>query len=449
MRAFPAAEGLLSLPRCPGASLAESFLRLHANDVGALASPWCGVTVATAAAAEGETCPRLRINDFGALASPWCGAAVATATVVLAVQLRRRRGRRRPASVAAGAMCRRDAAGAAATAAAGCWFGVAMAPKPASAGPFVNFLSEVLPVKEAQRAFAQFDYFLRDSSTDVLDRARQVPEQPDAVDDAPGAEPRVLAAANAAATVAGADLVFVEQRAAELEAEEPRRLRQRTELGREFFESEMLGKAMVHLVARMDSWTFRAFCRWRAYADALAAAPPGAARVFQLELGRRLLRDLGAPLRPRRARPAAAFITALEGVAQAAVKAGLVARARVEVDEVLADDWSTGGSLTRDLPLTVVMEGDPLVDAQIILYEERALSVLPDPVFALLDVWLGDSQALAAGSEAVVESAALDQYLVNQRFERRFEKRALAYVPQQRFFQITLRDTREAASAAG
>jgi len=57
--------------------------------------------------------------------------------------------------------------------------------------------------------------------------------------------------------------------------------------------------------------------------------------------------------------------------------AGLRAPDRLEADEVLIEFWATGGA--RSLVLPMFIEGDPLVDAELVLSEELASKTRPDP----------------------------------------------------------------------
>eukprot|EP00418_Pyrodinium_bahamense_P021815 CAMPEP_0179153064 /NCGR_PEP_ID=MMETSP0796-20121207/74411_1 /TAXON_ID=73915 /ORGANISM="Pyrodinium bahamense, Strain pbaha01" /LENGTH=256 /DNA_ID=CAMNT_0020854311 /DNA_START=51 /DNA_END=818 /DNA_ORIENTATION=- len=129
--------------------------------------------------------------------------------------------------------------------------GVSFAPQRACAGPFIAFLSDILPVREAQRAVAKFDFALRDGYNEFVD-AVQTRTPVEEVPDAPGAEDSVFTAADAAllATVGSAAAEAAARRAEELVVSEARRLRGRAAAGA--FESDRLGSTTTRLAARTD-----------------------------------------------------------------------------------------------------------------------------------------------------------------------------------------------------
>lgn len=336
---------------------------------------------------------------------------------------------------------RRDIVGASAVA------GLALAawPQPASAGAFVDLMTSVFPVKEARRAFANYDRALRDSFSTFIDDNVQLPPQPIPVADAAGAEAAVFAAGGRAARRAGIDVDRVAAGEMALRDDEGRRFRQRVALGIEYFESEKLGRMMKHLSERTEGaedYAFRAYCRWLAYNKELESLGDAATRVFKAEFGRSLLDSLssvGALPKPMRivadASGVAAFASSLKALLDLAVRAGLAARVAMEVDDVLVDEWLASG--VGELPLPVFAEGDPLVDAQVVLAEEEKAKVSPDALAAVLDAWLGKVNALSKNAKPPVR-VAFEQFFVNTRFQRKSELKSLTYIPLQRFFQVTL-----------
>mmetsp|Transcript_107920 Transcript_107920/g.343997 ORF Transcript_107920/g.343997 Transcript_107920/m.343997 type:complete len:397 (+) Transcript_107920:53-1243(+) len=331
----------------------------------------------------------------------------------------------------------RRAATAAGLGLAGAVLGAVAASQPAHAGAFTKFMSDILPVREAQRQMAQVDFALRDGSTSFMDAVLPPPKPAPEVPDALGAEAEVLPLADAAARSAGLDMQAAAAREAILLEEEPRRLRGRAAAG--LFESELLGSITLHLAERTDSYAFRGYCRWRAYVDALPAAGREAvAAAFKQEFGRRLLAAggplavAGFPVLPQfRASPAdaQALLEDIKRALQAIVAAGLCTRAQLDADEVLVDVWASGGS--KDLVLPAVVEGDPLVDAQMLLSEEFAAPILPDPIVAALQCWLD------SGSGPI--RASVDGYYVQANPRRKADKQAMTYVRKQRLLQLTLR----------
>lgn len=277
----------------------------------------------------------------------------------------------------------------------------------ARAGPFVSFLSDILPVREAQREVAKVDAEIREGVnrwTEVTVRRIKSPEVPDAS----GAEEAVLLAGDYAVNVAGLDRKTTSLRAAELEAKEPARLRGRAEAG--LFETEMIGSVTYHMVANLDKPAFKAYCIWRAYGEALEAAPEKATafrRAFGRSLLTRLLKDIPAQAPPIRASQEAEFlISQLQAAFDAFITAGLCTKISLQADDVLVDIWASGGS--SELVLPVLVEGDPLVDAQLLLFEETTPLVLPDPIQAALVSWLEE----APGPGYV----SLQTYYVNSRW---------------------------------
>ncbi|CAE8733212.1 unnamed protein product, partial [Polarella glacialis] len=277
---------------------------------------------------------------------------------------------------------------------------------------------------------AKFDFWLRNAFLDNL----APPSGAAATEEASGFESAVFASADAAATASGLDLTALASRAAAFERDELRRLRGRAAAG--LFESPELGQVTTHLAAKAtesDSYAFRAYCRWRAYNEALVAAGAGPkAAIFGKSFGQRLLVDaLGAP--PQQSKvsraTAKAFVDGLQVFLDRLVSVGLVSRAKLEVDEVLLECWTEGSS--RDLVLTALVEGDPLVDAQILLSEERAPVVSPSPVLAALDAWLSD-----VGGGGV--EATLRRFYVASQFQRNSDRKELKYVSRQQLVQLTL-----------
>jgi len=286
---------------------------------------------------------------------------------------------------------------------------------------------------------AKFDYALRDNWNSFLDAVNEPPPAEPEVPDAAGAEAAVIAAADAAVATAGANLKAVNDRVLVLGEEESRRLRGRSASA--VFETELVGSVISHLASRTDSYTFRAYCRWRAYLEALQAAgqlQPGN-QSFRQQFGRRLIAEGGllgglppAPNIIPKPSEAQQLVSGLQRVLAAAVNAGLCTRAQLNADEVLVDLWATGGRSDLVLPITV--EGDPLVDAQLLLSEESATDLTPDPIVAALEAWLGLSNGRAS-------NATLEGFYVNSRWRRKWEKEAFVYVPKQRLLQLTLRTT--------
>ncbi|CAJ1352088.1 unnamed protein product [Effrenium voratum] len=304
----------------------------------------------------------------------------------------------------------------------------------ARAGPFVSFLSDILPITEAQRSVAKADMAIREgvnSMTEIVVSPSYAPKVPDAV----GAEQAVLRAGEAAAAAAGLDMTKITSRIAELADKERSRLRGRTEAG--LFETEMLGSVTYHMVANLDKPTypaFQAYCTWKAYDEALSQS--GKATIFRRVFGQKLLAELSFPQPPSiRPQEAASAIDRIQAALDALIAAGFCAKAVPQIDEVLVEIWADGGS--RDLVLPVLIEGDPLVDAQILLSEETTPSVLPDPIVAALTVWF--EQAGGPGYPS------LETYYVNSRWRGKTEYSNMVYVPKQRLFQLTLH--RSAASA--
>ena len=307
---------------------------------------------------------------------------------------------------------------------------LALPSSPARAGPFVSFLTDVLPIREAQRAVAKIDAELRDGVnrfTEVTISPIKNPEVPDAS----GSEEAVLLAGREAAAAAGLDRKQIDSREAELEEKEPSRLRGRAEAG--LFETEMLGSVTYHLVANLDKPAFKAYCTWKAYGEALLLTEPEKAAKFRRLFGRRLLAGLlkDVPSQPPQikasAQEATNIINQLQAAFNAFIAAGLCTKATLQVDDVLVDIWASGGSL--ELVLPILVEGDPLVDAQLLLSEETMTPVLPDPIKAALVSWL---------EEAGPGYVSLETYYVNSRWRGRTEYSNMVYVPKQRLFQLTL-----------
>eukprot|EP00931_Biecheleriopsis_adriatica_P006187 TRINITY_DN107637_c0_g1_i1.p1 TRINITY_DN107637_c0_g1~~TRINITY_DN107637_c0_g1_i1.p1 ORF type:complete len:390 (-),score=96.10 TRINITY_DN107637_c0_g1_i1:29-1198(-) len=329
------------------------------------------------------------------------------------------------------AMRRRETAVASA-AAGGMLLGFFAPPRPARAGPFVDFLSDFLPVRETRIEAAKLDASLRDSVARVSEKFTN-PVTPPEVLDAPGAEAEVMAAGAAAAAAAGLDRQKLDVRIAELQEQEPRRLRGRAAAG--LFESELLGSVTGHMAENIDRFAFRAYIAWKAYSEALKDLGKERVRAFRKEFARRLLASKMMAALPPKLRVEAATneaelaIKRIQAALQVLEDAGLCGQARLrEVDEVLVDIWASGGS--QDLALPALIEGDPLVDAQIILSEERASPITPDPILAVLTAWL--EQADGPGYPE------LSHYYVNSRWRGKSEYADMVYVRKQRLFQFTL-----------
>jgi len=351
------------------------------------------------------------------------------------------RWRRRPRRHLASQKClprgRREYLGS--SAAAALWGAVAAtgtAPQAAHAGAWTAFLTDILPIREGQREMAKFDYALRDNWNSFLDAVNEPPPAAPDVPDAAGAEAAVITAADAAVAAAGVNLKAVVDRSLILGEEESRRLRGRSASA--VFETELVGSVISHLASRTDSYAFRAYCRWRAYLEGLQAVGPlqTGIQTFGREFGRCLTADGGLlgglPSAPRlipKPSETQQLVKGLESVLSATVTAGLCTRAQLDADEVLVDLWATGGR--RDLVLPMTIEGDPLVDAQLLLSEENATNLTPDPIVAALEAWLGPNNSSVC-------SAKLDSFYVNSRWRRKREKEAFVYVPKQRLLQLTL-----------
>lgn len=311
-----------------------------------------------------------------------------------------------------------------------------MVPAPeARAGPFISFLSDILPVREAQREVAKFDFGLRDAYSSFIDVIQERKPRTE-VPDAPGAEAMVFRAADAAAQTLGVDVSKIAALTSEFEATEARRLRGRSSAGE--FESDIIGSTTSHMASSSDSPAFRAFCHWRAYLSSLRSPTKEAALSFRAELGRRLAAEpeLAAA---RVANPpvlqvakAESLLASLRALCEATVAVGLCTKAYIQVDEVLQELWTEGSS--RDLAVLFWVEGDPLVDAQILLKEEFAATIIPDPVQALLEEWL------RSGEEAPGANAgwSVQQFYVNAWARRKSEREQMAWVPKQKLFQVTL-----------
>ncbi|CAL1149846.1 unnamed protein product, partial [Cladocopium goreaui] len=179
-----------------------------------------------------------------------------------------------------------------------------------------------------------------------------------------------------------------------------------------------------HLVANLEKPAFKAYCIWKAYGEVLRGVEPERATKFRRVFGRRLLvgllKDIPAQPPQIKASPSQAHILLQAG----AISQDLF---RLEIAEVLVDIWATGGSI--ELVLPVLVEGDPLVDAQLLLSEETTTPVLPDPIQAALVSWL---------EEAGPGYVSLQTYYVNSRWRGRTEYSNMVYVPKQRLFQLTL-----------
>lgn len=323
---------------------------------------------------------------------------------------------------------RRDAG-----AAFGLAIGLASGVSPAFAAR-MDWLYDILPMRDIEKAVLKMDFALQDSYTTALDSvyAAKVPKPDLEVEDAPGAEDAVAAAARAAARAIGLDVDLIDARTAALLDEEPRRIRGRAEAG--LFESDTLGSAIKHLATLVDSYTFRAYCRWRALNEVIGRQQDLASR-FQREFGRRLLSGtlLGRvpppPVLESSPKQVAAFEDSIRALLAACVEAGLCAGQELQIDEVLAEVWAEGTGDELELPARV--EGDPLVDAQVILMEERGALVVPDPILAICSSWISEAKGPV--------DVTLTHYYVNSRWRRKRERQALVYVPKQRFLQFTLR----------
>ncbi|CAK0794745.1 unnamed protein product [Prorocentrum cordatum] len=101
-------------------------------------------------------------------------------------------------------------------------------------------------------------------------------------------------------------------------------------------------------------------------------------------------------LRLRFAAEVGALVAGFRRALAALVAAGFCASASLDVDEVAADLFSEGAS--RTLVMSGLIEGDPLVDAQILLSEESSAPTTPDACCAALDAWL----SRGSGSGATV-----------------------------------------------
>lgn len=327
-------------------------------------------------------------------------------------------------------------------------FGACSLPKVVVAGPFISFLSDVLPVKEAQKATAQFDLWLRDSYSTVLDRTVPVPYRPPEVANASGAEGTVFTAGDLAAAETGANIERIRSRFAALEQQEGRRLRGRAAAG--LFESELLGEVTIHLAGMGDSYPFRAYCRWRSYAEVLGATRANdgenqgvAAARFNAKFGYYLLSSAltkppAAPMEVTR-KCIGSFVAEFRTLLACIVNASLVSIANLDADDVLVDLWAAGES--KELAITAVLEGDPLTDAQVLLSEEFGASVSPNPAVACIEAWLSTLLVGKAGDvqDSSRVQVSVDRYYVTSRYRNKTERMAMAYVPRQQFLQVTLR----------
>jgi len=187
------------------------------------------------------------------------------------------------------------------------------------------------------------------------------------------------------------------------------------------FESEMLASTTGHIVASFEAPAFRACCRWRAYAAVLEERKNDAvAGQFTAEFGRQLLRPggvLGA-LPPSERWPSTP---------------------RPEYAEVLVELWCEGKA--EGLVLPIVVEGDPWVDAQLILSEEFAAPISPDPVLCAIESWLLFNGTSVEGEGGGGVAVDVQHFYVNTRGRRRSELKNMtaAYVPKQRVIQVNLR----------
>eukprot|EP00929_Paragymnodinium_shiwhaense_P114433 TRINITY_DN82827_c0_g1_i1.p1 TRINITY_DN82827_c0_g1~~TRINITY_DN82827_c0_g1_i1.p1 ORF type:complete len:484 (-),score=94.33 TRINITY_DN82827_c0_g1_i1:47-1402(-) len=333
-------------------------------------------------------------------------------------------------------------------------------PEAARAGPFVNFLSTLLPVKEAVQAQAQLDYTLRDAwGTFTEDNFLKVAYQPEDVADAAGAEAAVFAAADAAARKFGLEVAQVARRAQELEEQEARRFRADAESA--IFPSELVGRTTIHFAQQVGSYGFRAYCRWKAYAEALGALPAGvggaggaeeveaAGSGFNAEFGRQLLATVlkDAPPPPDSLQPlkAKTFLESLSAFLQTMINADLVAMARLDeasaevhsadaVDDVLVEAWGEG--ITKNLTVPIVVQGDPLADTQVLFAEKLQAGISPNPALAALGAWLSKLPTEPSRSSAALTS--FNRYYVTTKFRKKSEKKVFKYVPQSQMVQIVL-----------
>ncbi|CAE7378214.1 unnamed protein product [Symbiodinium natans] len=218
----------------------------------------------------------------------------------------------------------------------------------------------------------------------------------------------------------------------------------------------------MHMAANLEKPAFQAYCTWRAYGEALRELETTRSTKFRRVCGAEYALKTFPPkpaikaspeqaaLDPNELGPSASLIVqtfnlssskvptdtvgprdslrVLEAALRALTEAGLCSKAVLQLDEVLVEVWGEGGS--EDLVLPILIEGDPLVDAQLILSEELAPPVLPDPILAVLVAWL--EEASGPGY------ASLQNYYVNSRWRGRTEYSNMVYVPKQRLFQLTL-----------
>mmetsp|Transcript_72521 Transcript_72521/g.169940 ORF Transcript_72521/g.169940 Transcript_72521/m.169940 type:complete len:376 (-) Transcript_72521:51-1178(-) len=334
-----------------------------------------------------------------------------------------RKVRRNHSRLQLGSLGRREAAIVAACAAAAL-------PAASRAGPFVELLSDVLPVRQAQRMFARFDWEIRDGVNRVTEIVAS-PTKPPEVPDATGAEEAFRAAGDFAAAAANLDRQRLALREMQLREQEPSRLRGRAEAG--LFETEMLGSVTSHMASNLDKPAFKAYCAWKAIAEAMKDVDAAHSSMFRKVFGRQLLDGrLGAfpPPPVIKASPdqAVNLVSQIQAALAALTEAGLCSKATLQVDEVLVEVWGEGGS--EELVLPALIEGDPLVDAQLLLSEELAPPVLPDPILAAMVVWLEEARGPGY--------ASLQTYYVNSRWRGRTEYSNMVYVPKQRLFQLTL-----------
>eukprot|EP00931_Biecheleriopsis_adriatica_P076332 TRINITY_DN50053_c0_g1_i1.p1 TRINITY_DN50053_c0_g1~~TRINITY_DN50053_c0_g1_i1.p1 ORF type:complete len:330 (+),score=90.86 TRINITY_DN50053_c0_g1_i1:35-991(+) len=216
----------------------------------------------------------------------------------------------------------------------------------------------------------------------------------------------------------GLSAMAVRARAAELQATEIRRLRGRLEMldgaspselqdGAGAFGSAGVAEAASRLVqAGASSSAYRAYCQWRAYNEALSGeGKEGDRAFFSATLGAGLLQDLLGYPRVTSSSEAKRDVEALFAdlrilMAMMVARGLLAAWEIVDYDDVLGELWAERKASA--LSFGVLLVGDPLEDAQVVLAERRDSvaarrgTLVPDIVAQSMAAWLRRSLPSAA-----------------------------------------------------
>lgn len=208
------------------------------------------------------------------------------------------------------------------------------------------------------------------------------------------------------------------RRAEALETSELGRLSGRLGMDREgvegAFESEGVKLAASQLVeAGAASPSYRVYCRWRAYNEALAQFGPGGVRSFAVAFDAALLRILLSGGEPPKARPettakrdAKSLRAGLPALLEGCRRTGLLAAWSLDLDEDEVEMWED--RVMRALSFEVSVEGYPFDTAEVVLADRRDSLVpnrdalVPQAVSRVVLAWL--RSAVPGVKEALAET---------------------------------------------